>query len=54
MAVARRYSGVMRRPAVLIFAPDRKLVIIVTGCGLGVFAGLRLPVRPDDGGGMQG
>jgi hypothetical protein len=41
--MARRYSSVTQRPAVLIFDEDGHLRIIVAGQGLGVFVGMRLP-----------
>jgi hypothetical protein len=43
MSMARRYSSVTHRPAVLIFDPQGRIAIIALGRGLGVFVGQHLP-----------
>ena len=46
MSMARRYSSVTHRPAILIFDPNGRIVVGAAGQGLAVFAGQRLPAQP--------
>ncbi len=45
MAMTRTYSRVTHRPAVLFYTPKGKLIALVIGINLGVFAGMNLSTQ---------